>query len=59
MAEMEYRRLGRSGLRVSVFGFGSWVTFANKDQIGYTQLRLEYPLLPAGANLTVLQAEEL
>jgi voltage-dependent potassium channel beta subunit len=33
MAEMEYRRLGRSGLRVSVFGFGSWVTFANKDQI--------------------------
>ena len=33
MAEMEYRQLGRSGLRVSVFGFGSWVTFANKDQI--------------------------
>ena len=33
MAEMEYRRLGRSGLRVSVFGFGSWVTFANKDQL--------------------------
>jgi len=33
MAEMEYRRLGRSGLRVSVFSFGSWVTFANKNQI--------------------------
>ena len=30
---MEYRRLGRSGLRVSVLSFGSWVTFANKDQI--------------------------
>ena len=30
---MEYRRLGRSGLQVSVLSFGSWVTFANKDQI--------------------------
>ena len=25
--EMEYRRLGRSGIRVSVLSFGSWVTF--------------------------------
>jgi len=33
MADMEYRRLGRSGLRVSVLSLGSWVTFANKDQI--------------------------
>ena len=33
MAAMEYRRLGRSGLRVSVLSFGSWVTFANADQI--------------------------
>jgi voltage-dependent potassium channel beta subunit len=33
MAEMEYRRLGRSGLKVSVFSFGSWVTFANASQI--------------------------
>ena len=33
MAAMEYRRLGRSGLRVSVLSFGSWVTFANSDQI--------------------------
>ena len=24
---MEYRRLGRAGLRVSVLSFGSWVTF--------------------------------
>ena len=30
--EMEYR-LGQSGLKVSVLSFGSWVTFANKDQI--------------------------
>jgi voltage-dependent potassium channel beta subunit len=33
MAAMEYRRLGRSGLQVSVLSFGSWVTFANSDQI--------------------------
>ncbi len=29
---MEYRRLGSSGLRVSVLSFGSWVTFG--DQMG-------------------------
>jgi voltage-dependent potassium channel beta subunit len=33
MAQMEYRRLGRSGLQVSVLSLGSWVTFANADQI--------------------------
>jgi len=33
MAEMQYRRLGRSGLQVSVLSFGSWVTFANENQI--------------------------
>ena len=27
---MEYRRLGRSGLKVSVLSFGSWVTFGNQ-----------------------------
>ena len=27
---MEYRRLGRSGLQVSVLGFGSWVTFGEQ-----------------------------
>ena len=30
MAEMEYRRLGRSGLQVSVLSFGSWVTFGGQ-----------------------------
>ena len=25
--EMEYRRLGHTGLKVSVLSFGSWVTF--------------------------------
>lgn len=29
--EMPYRRLGRSGLKVSLLSFGSWVTF--KDQV--------------------------
>ncbi len=29
---MEYRRLGKSGLQISVLSFGSWVTFGN--QIG-------------------------
>jgi aryl-alcohol dehydrogenase-like predicted oxidoreductase len=24
---MEYRRMGRSGLQLSVLSFGSWVTF--------------------------------
>lgn len=30
MTEMEYRRLGRSGLQVSVLSFGSWVTFGKQ-----------------------------
>lgn len=30
--EMEYRRLGHSGLKVSVLSFGSWVSF--KNQLG-------------------------
>jgi voltage-dependent potassium channel beta subunit len=29
-SKMEYRRLGRSGLQVSVLSFGSWVTFDNQ-----------------------------
>lgn len=27
---MQYRRLGRSGLQLSVFGFGAWVTFGSQ-----------------------------
>ncbi|CAI5534912.1 unnamed protein product [Closterium sp. Naga37s-1] len=30
---MEYRNLGRTGLKVSVFSFGSWVTFGNQVPI--------------------------
>ncbi len=41
MATMEYRRLGRSGLRVSVLSFGSWVTFANQNQLETAQQAAE------------------
>ena len=30
---MIYRRLGTAGLKVSLLSFGSWVTFANADQL--------------------------
>src|SRR4029453_547780 len=32
--EMPYRRLGRSGLRVSVLSFGSWVSFGPQLDVG-------------------------
>jgi voltage-dependent potassium channel beta subunit len=31
--DMEYRHLGRSGLRVSELSFGSWVTFSNQVDV--------------------------
>ena len=31
---MEYRHLGRTGIRVSELSFGSWVTFSNQVDIG-------------------------
>ncbi len=34
MAKMTYRRLGRSGLQVSVLSFGSWVTFGDQLDTG-------------------------
>lgn len=42
--DMEYRRLGRSGLRVSALSFGSWVTFGNQvdDRLGVDMLRTAY-----------------
>ena len=30
---MEYRRLGKSGLKVSEFSYGSWVTFAKQVDV--------------------------
>src|SRR3984957_6425140 len=41
MAQMEYRRLGSSGLKVSVLSFGSWVTFGNANQIETAQQAAE------------------
>ncbi|MGD1014509.1 MAG: aldo/keto reductase [Acidimicrobiales bacterium] len=38
---MEYRRLGRSGLKVSVLSFGSWVTFGNANQLETAQQAAE------------------
>ena len=36
---MHYRRLGRSGLKVSEIGLGAWVTFGNQlDEIGVHEL---------------------
>ena len=37
MATMNYRRLGRSGLRVSELSFGSWVTFNKQVDAGLAQ----------------------
>ena len=33
--DMTYRRLGRSGLQVSVLSFGSWVTFGSPVAQGF------------------------
>lgn len=41
MADMIYRRLGRSGLQVSVLSFGSWVTFAKQGQLESAKLAAE------------------
>ena len=46
---MEYRRLGRSGLQVSVLSFGSWVSFDNqmKDDLALECMQTAYD---AGCN---------
>ena len=46
---MEYRRLGKSGLKVSALSFGSWVTFSNQldDKLASTCMKLAYD---AGVN---------
>src|SRR5438128_731604 len=33
VSKMEYRRLGKAGLKVSALSFGSWVTFANQVDV--------------------------
>src|SRR5688572_30311705 len=41
---MEYRRLGRSGLQLSVLSFGSWVSFSKQinDRTAETLMALAY-----------------
>src|SRR5579864_5360873 len=46
---MEYRHLGKSGLKVSEFSFGSWVTFGNQvgDKVATECMKIAYE---AGVN---------
>ena len=46
---MEYRNLGKSGLRVSELSFGSWITFGNQIEDG-TSERLMAMAYDAGIN---------
>jgi voltage-dependent potassium channel beta subunit len=41
---MEYRRLGKAGLKVSVLSFGSWVTFGNQfgDDLATECMKIAY-----------------
>lgn len=39
---MEYRKLGKSGLKVSQFSFGSWVTFARQVDVKLAQNLIQY-----------------
>ncbi len=49
MTQMEYRRLGRSGIKVSALSFGSWVTFDTqlKDDLALECMQAAYD---AGCN---------
>jgi voltage-dependent potassium channel beta subunit len=46
---MEYRRLGKSGLKVSVLSFGSWLTFGKQIQDGIAEA-LMHKAYDAGVN---------
>jgi len=37
---MQYRRLGNSGLHVSVLGLGGWLTFGGHVENGMNQMQL-------------------
>jgi aryl-alcohol dehydrogenase-like predicted oxidoreductase len=47
---MQYRRLGDSGLKVSTFGLGSWLTIGNAVDDGETE-RIVQTAFDAGVNL--------
>ncbi len=46
---MEYRRMGKSGLQLSVLSFGSWVTFARQTDDDINE-RLMAQAYEAGVN---------
>lgn len=46
---MQYRRLGDSGLKVSVLSFGSWVTFKAQVDVGLAEKMMKYAY-DAGVN---------
>ncbi|MFW5786031.1 MAG: potassium channel beta subunit family protein [bacterium] len=46
---MEYRRLGKSGLKVSALSFGSWVTFSNQVDVSLAK-KLMHTAYDAGVN---------
>ena len=50
---MEYRRLGKSGLQVSVLSFGSWVTFGNQisDKTAENLMKIAYE---SGVNFLIM-----
>ena len=50
MTDMEYRRLGRSGLQVSVLSFGSWVTFGTQLDTGLARGLPRRPAHDGGVN---------
>jgi len=39
---MEYRRLGNSGLKLSLYSYGSWVTFANQVEVKQAKELMAY-----------------
>ena len=39
---MEYRRMGKTGLQLSVLSYGSWVTFAKQIDDGLSERLMSY-----------------
>lgn len=39
---MEYRKLGRSGLRVSALSYGSWLTFGSKLDVSHAKKMMQF-----------------
>ncbi|MGC8499427.1 MAG: potassium channel beta subunit family protein [Acidimicrobiales bacterium] len=55
---MEYRRLGRAGVRVSALSLGSWVTFGNQDQIASVDMAVPVMDIAKGAGVNFFDNAE-